>query len=535
MARLAELGRDGLLLLCGDSTNADRPGVSDSESIVGPHLERVFHHCKGRIVVTCFASNIHRVQQVVDAAAANGRKVALRRPLDAQERQHRPLAGPHRRARGHARPAARDRPVPRREARDHLDRLPGRAAERAAADGLPRPPAGRAQARRHRRLLRHADPGQRARGQRDDRPAVPHRLRRRDGPRRADPRLRPRLPGGAQDDAQPHAAAATSCRSTATSSGCCCTAQLAEAVGVPAENIFRVENGTAAGDRRRRRPARRARDRRGWCSSTASTSATWPTSRCATAACSPADGIFIIVATISEQDGSSVVAPEVLARGVPFLDDERPDHRGAARRRRGLARPRRRAARDARSTCSSRCSTTTSRRSSTTGSSAARWCCRSSSRSSRSRARSASPAACARGRRARRRGRGGASPASRPRDLAAGLDVDLIAVAQRVADIGAQVDGERRQPVADPRAEQLRTAPHAPAPRLARHLPPERRNEERARLAPVALRGRAQIARHHLPDVIAVSAGAHAATAAPRNEHGGNAGGKDARRHGARR
>src|SRR6201999_2112094 len=67
MARLAELGRERLLLLCGDSTNAARAGVSESESIVGPHLERVFHHCAGRIVVTCFASNIHRVQQVVDA------------------------------------------------------------------------------------------------------------------------------------------------------------------------------------------------------------------------------------------------------------------------------------------------------------------------------------------------------------------------------------------------------------------------------------------------------------------------------------
>lgn len=77
MSRLAEFGRDGLLLLCGDSTNADRPGFSPSESIVGPHLERVFAECEGRIVVTCFASNIHRVQQVVDAATSLGRKVAL--------------------------------------------------------------------------------------------------------------------------------------------------------------------------------------------------------------------------------------------------------------------------------------------------------------------------------------------------------------------------------------------------------------------------------------------------------------------------
>src|SRR5919109_4814704 len=77
VSRLAELGRDGLLLLCGDSTNADRPGMSPSERIAGPNLERVFAACQGRIVVTCFASNIHRVQQVIDAAAAAGRKVAL--------------------------------------------------------------------------------------------------------------------------------------------------------------------------------------------------------------------------------------------------------------------------------------------------------------------------------------------------------------------------------------------------------------------------------------------------------------------------
>jgi ribonuclease J len=77
VSRLAELGREGVLLLCGDSTNVDRPGFSPSESVVGPHLEEVFARCEGRIVVTSFASNIHRVQQVVDAAEALGRKVAL--------------------------------------------------------------------------------------------------------------------------------------------------------------------------------------------------------------------------------------------------------------------------------------------------------------------------------------------------------------------------------------------------------------------------------------------------------------------------
>jgi len=77
VSRLAELGRDGLLLLYGDSTNADRPGFSPSEREVGPQLEEVFARAQGRIIVTSFASNIHRVQQVVDAAAALGRKVAL--------------------------------------------------------------------------------------------------------------------------------------------------------------------------------------------------------------------------------------------------------------------------------------------------------------------------------------------------------------------------------------------------------------------------------------------------------------------------
>ncbi len=77
VSRLAQLGAEGVLLLCGDSTNADRAGFSPSETVVGPHLEEVFARAEGRIIVTSFASNIHRVQQVVDAAAALDRKVAL--------------------------------------------------------------------------------------------------------------------------------------------------------------------------------------------------------------------------------------------------------------------------------------------------------------------------------------------------------------------------------------------------------------------------------------------------------------------------
>src|SRR5512146_400264 len=65
VSRLAEFGREGLLLLCGDSTNVTRPGIAESESSVGPHLEQALSRCDGRVIVTCFASNIHRVQQVV--------------------------------------------------------------------------------------------------------------------------------------------------------------------------------------------------------------------------------------------------------------------------------------------------------------------------------------------------------------------------------------------------------------------------------------------------------------------------------------
>ncbi len=77
IARLAELGSEGVLCLCGDSTNADRPGVVPSEATVGPALLSEFSRCEGRIIVTCFASNVHRVQQVVDAAVELDRRVAL--------------------------------------------------------------------------------------------------------------------------------------------------------------------------------------------------------------------------------------------------------------------------------------------------------------------------------------------------------------------------------------------------------------------------------------------------------------------------
>ena len=77
LARLGELGKEGVLALLADSTNVERPGYTMSESIVGRTFDRLFTGCKQRIIVTTFASNVHRIQQVIDAAAACGRKVAV--------------------------------------------------------------------------------------------------------------------------------------------------------------------------------------------------------------------------------------------------------------------------------------------------------------------------------------------------------------------------------------------------------------------------------------------------------------------------
>ena len=77
LARFGELGKEGVLALLADSTNVERPGYTMSERIVGKTFDRLFNGCKQRIIVTTFASNVHRIQQVIDAAAAAGRKVAV--------------------------------------------------------------------------------------------------------------------------------------------------------------------------------------------------------------------------------------------------------------------------------------------------------------------------------------------------------------------------------------------------------------------------------------------------------------------------
>ena len=75
--RIAEIGSKGVLALLSDSTNSERKGYTMSESTVGKEFDKLFVNCKKRIVVATFASNVHRVQQIVNASVANGRKIAV--------------------------------------------------------------------------------------------------------------------------------------------------------------------------------------------------------------------------------------------------------------------------------------------------------------------------------------------------------------------------------------------------------------------------------------------------------------------------
>src|SRR4051794_6249315 len=77
VGRLAELGNQGVDLLLGDSTNAERPGFTPSERIVGEAFRQIFPLREGRILVSSFASNVHRMQQAIDVAVGLGRKVCI--------------------------------------------------------------------------------------------------------------------------------------------------------------------------------------------------------------------------------------------------------------------------------------------------------------------------------------------------------------------------------------------------------------------------------------------------------------------------
>ncbi|GAA0077965.1 ribonuclease J [Clostridium sp. CTA-5] len=76
-ARFAELGKKGVLVMMADSTNVERPGYTMSERTVGESFVRLFDNAKGRIIVATFASNVHRIQQIITAAQIYGKKVAV--------------------------------------------------------------------------------------------------------------------------------------------------------------------------------------------------------------------------------------------------------------------------------------------------------------------------------------------------------------------------------------------------------------------------------------------------------------------------
>ncbi|PGZ90740.1 ribonuclease J [Bacillus sp. AFS029533] len=75
--KMAEIGSKGVLLLLSESTNAERPGSTPSERIVGEHIVDAFMKAKQRVIISTFASNVHRVQQIVDASIITNRKLAL--------------------------------------------------------------------------------------------------------------------------------------------------------------------------------------------------------------------------------------------------------------------------------------------------------------------------------------------------------------------------------------------------------------------------------------------------------------------------
>ncbi len=143
----SRLGDEGVDLLLADSTNAEVGGFIPSERDVGQVVDDVIAKARGRIIVACFASHVHRVQQVLDAAAEAQRAGGPRRPVDGAQHADRPGTGA---AAGARRPD--DRPEDRRgtavaAGAADLHRVAGRAALGAVADGQPGSPDGADRAR----------------------------------------------------------------------------------------------------------------------------------------------------------------------------------------------------------------------------------------------------------------------------------------------------------------------------------------------------------------------------------------------------
>ncbi|MEY2534786.1 MAG: ribonuclease [bacterium] len=319
MGRLAQLGSEGLLLLCGDSTNADRPGFSPSEAIVGPRLEEVFMRCDGRIVVTCFASNIHRVQQVVDAAAALGRKVSL---IGRSMRKNVNIG----RSLGHIN-VPEGMLVAPRELEDFPDEK--LVIVSTGSQGEPLSALRRMAHKDHPQVELHRGdtvvfsatpiPGnERAVNETIDR--LYHIgcnvITTRDAPIHAS--------GHGHAEELKLMLNLTQPRYVMPAHGdhkrIHLHGRLAESVGIPAERIFKQENGLPLEiDERGARVG--ARERSGMIFVDGVDIGDPADVALRDRRMLSADGIFVVVATISEQDGSSVADPEVIFRGVPFTEE----------------------------------------------------------------------------------------------------------------------------------------------------------------------------------------------------------------------
>ena len=201
-AILARLGQEGVLCLLSDSTRAENPGYTPSERTVGEAFREIMEPLEGRVIVATFASNIARVQQVLDASADMHRSVSV---IGRSMEQNFKIAtdlGYLKYDPAHIVPKDKIKDHPGPAPGHRHDRRPGRADGRPGPDGQPRPSLRRDPAGRHGHRQRQPDPGQRGIGLPDHRQPVQGRRERVLPHDQARARLRSCQPGRAQAHAR---------------------------------------------------------------------------------------------------------------------------------------------------------------------------------------------------------------------------------------------------------------------------------------------------------------------------------------------
>ncbi len=136
LVRLGELGNEGVLALLSDSTNVETPGHSDSERKVGVSFDKLFQGCDKRIIITTFASNVHRLQQIINVAAKIPPQGRCHRAQHGERSAHGHGAGLYGRARERARGPGPDEDAAEEQLGHHLHRQPGRGHVRPLPHGL---------------------------------------------------------------------------------------------------------------------------------------------------------------------------------------------------------------------------------------------------------------------------------------------------------------------------------------------------------------------------------------------------------------